>query len=81
MHWPDLTLPGWSIEVITLPPGRRVYTCRRYGVTWQIIHSRGGGWRGTKFHGGQVRAELESARLPAKTHRRLTEVWNARTAS
>lgn len=79
VEWPDLTLPGWSIQVTSLPVGRRCWTCRRYGVTWQVIHTKGDGWRATKFHGGQIRGEVEAPRVNMKTYRRLMEVWRART--
>lgn len=69
-RWPDLD--GWrGIELVTLPVGRRVFTCRKFGVTWQIVHTPGKGWRGTKMHGGQIIGVIEAARLPASLKRQL----------
>jgi hypothetical protein len=81
--WPDLT-SGWRIDATSVPhPERggkaaRVFTCRRFGVTWQIRHDPGEGWTGRKFKGGKIIEELSATRLPARTRRKLEDRWRTR---
>lgn len=69
--WPDLAMPGWQVSYVALSvPDRDEWTCRRFGVTWQII-KRDGRWIGRRYKGGQMTAELESDRIPRALHQRL----------